>query len=160
MSADVHVLDYDGGLVDASCMAVIAALQHFKRPDIRVVGEEVTVFTLDERVPVPLSILHHPLCVTLSFFNSGNVVLVDATLQEQQLSEGEMIVTANKYGEICQIAKLGGVPIDALVLLNCMGIALRKVVELDKITANAFERDRKQQTNAVIERELRAENER
>ena len=154
------MLDYDGGLIDASCIAVISALLHFRRPDVSVIGEEVTVFTLTERVPVPLSMLHHPLCVTLSFFHDGAVVLVDATLQEQQLSDGEMIVTANKYGEICQIAKLGGVPTDALTLLNCIEVAMRKVVELDKVIASAFKQDNKQHNYDIIEKELRAENER
>ena len=44
--ADVHVLDADGGLLDACCVAVIAALRHFRRPDVSVQGEVVTIFTL------------------------------------------------------------------------------------------------------------------
>lgn len=40
---DVHFLDHDGGLVDASCVAVIAALQNFRRPDIEIRGEEVQI---------------------------------------------------------------------------------------------------------------------
>lgn len=91
--ADVHFLDHDGALVDASCIAVIAALSHFKRPDVSVDGESVTIHTLKERVPVPLSLLHHPICVTFSFFDGGEVVLMDATLQEEQLREGLMTIT-------------------------------------------------------------------
>ena len=55
--ADVHFLNHDGGLVDAACVAVVAALHHFRRPDVSVAGERVTIHTLAERVPVPLSIL-------------------------------------------------------------------------------------------------------
>lgn len=160
MRADVHVLDYDGGLVDASCVAVIAALQQFRRPDVSVEGEDVTVCTIDERVPVPLAMLHYPLCVTLSFFEGGEIVLVDATLQEQRISEGEMVVTANKQGEVCQIAKLGGMPTDALVLLGCVDLALGKISELSKVVSAAIDQDAKKRSAEGMMAELKAENER
>ena len=71
--ADVHILDADGGLVDASCIAIMAALQHFRRPDVSVDGELVTIHTMEERVPIPLSILHNPICVSFSFYHAGVV---------------------------------------------------------------------------------------
>jgi exosome complex component RRP45 len=40
---DVHFLDHDGGLVDAACVAVIAALSAFRRQDVQVRGEEVEI---------------------------------------------------------------------------------------------------------------------
>jgi hypothetical protein len=40
---DVHFLDHDGGLVDAACVAVIAALSAFRREDVEVRGEEVEI---------------------------------------------------------------------------------------------------------------------
>lgn len=64
----MHVLDYDGGLVDASCASIIAALQHFRRPDVSIDGENVTIYAPAEREPVPLSLVHHPICVTFSFY--------------------------------------------------------------------------------------------
>ncbi|KAA6414243.1 MAG: exosome complex endonuclease 2 ribosomal RNA processing [Lasallia pustulata] len=158
--ADVHVLDYDGGLVDASCIAVIAALRHFRRPDVSIEGEDVTVYTLVERVPVALAMLHHPLCVTFSFFEGGEVVVLDATLQEQQMSEGEMVITANRHGEICQIAKLGGVPTDALALLRCVDVAVAKVRDVSKAITGVLEMDAKEQYLGGMTAELSAENDR
>ena len=40
---DVHFLDHDGGLVDAACVAVIAALAVFRREDVEVRGEEIEI---------------------------------------------------------------------------------------------------------------------
>lgn len=40
---DVHTLNNDGNLMDAASIAAIAALSHFRRPDVGVQGEEVTV---------------------------------------------------------------------------------------------------------------------
>ena len=157
---DLHVIDYDGGLVDTSCIAVVTALQHFRRPDAGVQGEEVIIYSLDERAPIQLSMLHHPLCVTLSFFYGGEVVVVDATLHEQQMSEGEMIVTANRHGEVCQIAKLGGVPTDALVLLRAIESAVQKVTQLHQIVSIALEKDEKTRTPKNLLKELSAQNSR
>jgi exosome complex component RRP45 len=40
---DVHFLDHDGGLVDAASVAVIAALQNFRKPDVEIRGEQVQI---------------------------------------------------------------------------------------------------------------------
>jgi exosome complex component RRP45 len=163
--ADVHFLNHDGGLVDASCIAVVAALQHFRRPDVSVEGEKVTIHTLSERVPVPLSILHVPICVTFSFFDVGDesgepVFLMDATLQEEQLRDGDMTITLNKYGEVCQIAKAGGLPIEAVALHQCMRKALVKVEEITAFVAKRLKEDQDERTRRDNLLESTAENER
>lgn len=158
--ADVHVLDFDGGLIDASCIAIIAALQHFRRPDVSVDGEDVTIYTLAERVPVPLSIMHYPICVTFSFYHSGEVALIDASLREEQVREGEMTVTMNRHGEVCQIAKLGGVPVDAMTLLNCTRSGLQKVKEITNLISRRLQADATSRDIGGLIAELSAENER
>ncbi|KAI9760967.1 MAG: hypothetical protein M4579_001343 [Chaenotheca gracillima] len=160
LRVDVHVVDYDGGLTDAACIAVVAALRHFRRPDVAVEGEKVTVFGLTERVPVPLSLLHHPICVTFSFFHGGNTVLIDATLQEEQVREGELIITLNRQGEVCQMAKLGGVPVDALTLLKCANATLGKVRDIDSLITRQLEADTRERNSSGQTVELSAENER
>jgi len=147
-------------LVDASCIGIIAALQHFRRPDVSVDGEDVTIHQLEQRVPVPLSMLHHPLCLTLSFFEGGRIILVDATLQERQLSDGEMVVTANQQGEVCQIAKLGGVPVDPVILLGCIEMAIQGIKELNRTISRSIEQDERQRGLQNKISELTAENDR
>ncbi|CCE63308.1 hypothetical protein TPHA_0E02160 [Tetrapisispora phaffii CBS 4417] len=129
--ADVHVLDCDGGIIDASCLAVICALLHFRKPDVSILGEQVTVHPINEREPVALGILHIPICVTFSFFNpqdveenikgAGNneIAIIDATLKEESLRDGVLTVTLNKNREVVQVSKAGGLPMDALSLMDC-----------------------------------------
>ena len=157
--ADVHILDADGGLVDTSCIAIMAALQHFRRPDVSVDGEKVTVHTMAERVPVPLSIMHHPICVSFSFYHAGEVVLVDANNQEEQVREAELIVTTNDF-ELCQIAKLGGIPIDAVALLRCTNLALQMTRDINEFIKKKLAEDVTQRDVGGLIAELRAENER
>lgn len=157
--ADVHVLDADGGLIDATCIALLAALRHFRRPDVSVNGEDVTVYTMAERVPVPLSIMHNPICSTFSFFDNGRIVLLDANRSEEQVSEAEMVLTANDF-ELCQVAKLGGRAVDPLTLLKCTNIALAKAKEVNgQITQKLAEDATKRNVGGFIA-ELSAENER
>ena len=118
----------------------------------------MTIYTLAERVPVPLTMLHHPLCVTISFFHGGEVAILDAALQEHQMSEGEAVITANRHGEVCQIAKLGGMPIDALVLLYWVEVAIGKVRDLSEIITNALYKDAKEKNVGEMTAELSAEN--
>ncbi|KAL8656461.1 MAG: hypothetical protein Q9210_000254 [Variospora velana] len=160
LTATCHVLSHCGNLLDACNIAVLAALQHYRIPDVTVKGEEVIVHSIEERNPVPLAMLHHPICVTMALFEGGEKVIVDATVREQQCCEGEVIVTANKYGEVVQIAKLGGVAADALVLLNCVDLAVAKVKELDAVISKALEKDARARDVGGLVAELRAENER
>ncbi|KAK4936813.1 3'-5'-exoribonuclease [Elasticomyces elasticus] len=157
--ADVHFLDADGGLIDASCIAIVAALRHFRRPDVSVDGENVTIYTMAERVPVPLSIMHHPVCITFSFYHSGDIILLDATRSEEQVREAEVILTVNDF-ELCQVAKLGGGAVDAVVLLKCINTALAKGREINGIVAKKLAEDSTKRDVGGLIAELRAENER
>lgn len=106
--------------------------------------------------------LHHPLCVTLDFFQGDElselIALVDASLLESLVSVGSMVVTANKVGEVCQIAKLGGVPVEALELMGYVQLAVRKAKELDAVMKAALEADAKKRDLGGLFAELSAEN--
>ena len=40
---DLLFLDHDGNLIDCAAIAAITALLHFRRPDVTVLGEDVTI---------------------------------------------------------------------------------------------------------------------
>jgi len=120
----------------------------------------VTIHTLTERVPVPLSILHHPICVTFSFFHGGETVLMDATLQEEQLREGDMTITLNKHAEVCQISKAGGTAIEAVVLMQCANQALVVVRLVTELLMNKLEEDHAKRVRRDNLLEATAENDR
>jgi len=42
----VHCLSDSGNLLDCACLAGIVALKHFRKPEVEVVGEDVTVVRL------------------------------------------------------------------------------------------------------------------
>lgn len=138
----------------------MAALRHFRRPDFTVEGEDVTIYSAREREPIPLAMLHHPLCVTFSYYESGEVVIMDATSAEEQVREGEVIISMNRHGEVCQIAKYGGNAIDPLIILNCTNLALVQVKETSKLIQVALDVDAREKDVGGLIAELSAENSR
>lgn len=162
LRADAHVLSHDGNLVDAACFAVVAALRHFRRPDARAAGGDVTVYTPAEREPVPLSWLHSPFCVTFSFFGDDGeaATLVDADLLEERVRAGSCTVGMNRHGEICQVSKLGGAPVEAVALLQCGAVAQEKVKAFSEYLDGKLAEDAKARDKGGLMAQLSAENER
>jgi exosome complex component RRP45 len=158
---DVHVLSHDGNLIDVSCFAVVAALRHFRKPDTSMESGTLTVYTPAEREPVPLGWLHSPFCVTFSFFGeTGETSALDATWIEEQVRVGSCTISLNRHGEICQIAKLGGIAVDAVSLLKCTNLALVKVKEFSTYMDEKLAEDTKRRDKGGLMAELQAENDR
>jgi len=104
--------------------------------------------------------LHHPLCISFNYFESGSIFVVDATTAESQVSEGELVVSVNKFGEVCQVAKYGGVTVDPVSLLNWTRLAVEKVKLFTiRIQQKLEEDERKRDVGGLIA-ELSAENDR
>lgn len=124
-------------------------------------GGVLTVYTPAEREPVPLSWLHSPFCVTWSFFGEeGDVAVLDATWMEEQVRSGSCTISLNKHGEICQIAKLGGVPVEAVSLLQCTNVALVKAKDMSSKLDRWLAEDARRRDKGGLLAELSAENDR
>ncbi|KAI8388656.1 ribosomal protein S5 domain 2-type protein [Radiomyces spectabilis] len=139
---DLHFMDHDGNLIDCACIAAITALLHFRRPDVTVVGEEVTIHPVDQRNPVPLSVHHIPICVTFGFYANGELMVVDPTYLEEQVQEGSMTITMNIHKEICTLSKAGGIPLEMDQVLRCSQVALVKVTDVTEQIQKALADDK------------------
>ena len=120
------------------------------------------MYPREERDPVPLTLLHWPLCFQFHLFPlNGDAILVDATAAEEAVCDGgEVIVATNAQGEVCMAKKLGGEPADALTLLRVVELAVRKVQEVERQVKDALERDARERDKEGLMKELSAENER
>ncbi|KAK6457283.1 ribosomal protein S5 domain 2-type protein [Scheffersomyces xylosifermentans] len=166
ITVDLNFLNYDGNFIDAGCFGVMLALHHFKKPDISIVngGEDIIVHDVNERQPVPLSVLHVPVCLTYSFYNPGNkesnlkgedddeIYLLDANLLEEQNREGSIVITLNKNRELIQLSKNGGIPINANVLLE---LSFKSMKIVDRLTEKIKEVIKKHEAERYEELNLR-----
>ncbi|KAJ8488027.1 hypothetical protein ONZ51_g3798 [Trametes cubensis] len=53
----IHILSDAGNMLDCACLAGIVALKHFRRPEVEVVGDEITIVRIPPHLPpsAPLS---------------------------------------------------------------------------------------------------------
>ncbi|KAA8652414.1 hypothetical protein EYZ11_002866 [Aspergillus tanneri] len=156
--ADVHITDYDGNIVDAACIGVMAGLQHFRRPDAVVKDGQVIVYGLDERVPVPLNITHKPLSITFHTFDEGKRVILDATRKEEQAAEADVVIGMNGAGDVCYLSKFSGSPVEAMVFVSKTTVALNQVKEINGIIDKALQTDLAKRSKNGLAEESRAEN--
>lgn len=156
--ADVHYLNYDGGLVDATCIGVTTALLHFKMPDMTFDDNgKLIIHSMEERPPISLSILHIPICVSFSFFKcyrdttassteseadrQRDICIVDATGKEEALRDSELTITINTNREICQISKPGGVMTESKEIMSCANRAFEIATELTALIHRRLKED-------------------
>ncbi|XP_030047639.1 exosome complex component RRP45 [Microcaecilia unicolor] len=140
---DLHLLNHEGNIIDAASIAAIVALSHFRRHDVSIQGDEVTVYTPEEREPVPLSIHHMPICVSFAFFQQGTYLLVDPSDREERVLDGMLVIAMNKHREICTIQSSGGIMLLKEQVLRCSKIAGVKVTEITELIQKALENDKK-----------------
>ncbi|KAK7032873.1 exosome complex component rrp45 [Favolaschia claudopus] len=138
----LHFLADAGNMLDCACLAGIVALKHFRRPDVEVIGDEVTIHPASERAPIPLSLHHTPFCLTFAFFpGSETAPVLDPSQLEQRLSVGLMSVALNAQKELCVVQKLGGVPLSMDEVLRIIDVAVVKAKELDQLVEEQLKQD-------------------
>ena len=91
---DIHVLDYDGNLFDASSLASLAAILTAKVPAKR--------FEVGEDYPLPIK-SEPPISCTFVKYN--DVIAVDPNLDEETIAEARLTVATDKNGDIRAMQK-------------------------------------------------------
>ena len=160
----LHFLSDAGNMLDCACLAGIMALKHFRRPEVEVVGDEVTVVCYSfflppsttvyiyksafpqhdpsERAPLPLAIHHTPFCFTFAFFPDPAIPpVLDPSQLEQRLSAGLLSIALNAQRELCVLQKLGGVPLPMDDIMKIVDIAVQKAKELNTIADARLKED-------------------
>jgi exosome complex component RRP42 len=118
---DVHVLNDDGNVIDASCLAAIAALMTTIVPN-----EQYGIGT-----NVPLAMKEIPVGVTLS--KIGSKLMVDPSLDEEAICETKLTVVSSSDGSVAGMQKMGSAPLTEAELLEAIDMALEKAAELREL---------------------------
>lgn len=71
LKVDLNVLNHEGNIIDCASVAVLAALAHFRRPDVTTSGDEVIIHTAAQKDPIPIVLHHYPVCVSYAIFQNG-----------------------------------------------------------------------------------------
>lgn len=118
---DVHVINDDGNVIDASCLAAIAALMTTIVPnEQRGIGENV-----------PLAMKEIPVGVTLA--KIGSKIMVDPSLDEEAVCETKLTVVSSSDGSIAGMQKMGPTPFTEAEVLEAIDMACEKAAELREL---------------------------
>jgi exosome complex component RRP42 len=90
---DIHIIDYDGNLFDAASLASLAALMTSTVPAER--------FEIGEDYPLPMK--EPPVSCTSVKYNG--VVVMDPSLDEEEIAEARLTVATDKNGDIRAMQK-------------------------------------------------------
>ncbi len=110
ITVDINIINNDGNLYDACILAALSSWMSFKIPFLRKSGNKVNIDSNPEMIN--LSTLHVPLSVTYGLFDNSTKFIVDPSLKEEKCIDGVVIISANKFGEICYMHTYGAVKVD------------------------------------------------
>lgn len=124
---DLHVVDYDGNLFDAAVLGCVAALMNTKLPTAKVEDDEIV---LDHENLMDLPINDTALMCTFAKINGE--LLLDPSLEEEEIMGARISVGMTKDGSICAMQKGGAEPFKKEEILKAVSIAKQKTAELQK----------------------------
>ncbi|GFN79428.1 exosome complex component rrp43 [Plakobranchus ocellatus] len=123
-------LDYDGNIMDACVLALVAALKNTCLPAVTV-DEETGDIKTDPTTHTPLSVACCPVSTSFIVFDN-NILLVDPTNEEEKLATGAVTVVA-EGSNLVSIYKPGGTPLRDDQIEDCIDRALERSLEAARL---------------------------
>ncbi len=118
---DLHVLDYDGNLMDAAVLGSVAALLNTKIPAARIENDKLVI---DEENSIDLPIKEKPLMCT--FAKIGGELVVDPSLEEENIMDSRISIGMREDGSICAMQKGGEMPFTKEEIRKAVNITSQK----------------------------------
>ncbi|WP_457751070.1 exosome complex protein Rrp42 [Thermococcus sp.] len=123
---DVHVLDHDGNLLDATGIGAIAALLSTRIPKVVYNEETEEVEVFDEYEPLPVSRIPIP----VTFAKIGSNLLVDPVLDEERVMDGRITITTDENAMISSVQKGEGGSFKLEEVMYAVDTAIEKASEI------------------------------
>ncbi len=161
LHVDVSLLDDGGNAMDACVLAAVAALRHYRLPEVSIGGgndddvetseavrsgyQETNIIHSDDREPTPLPLHHTPLTATFALFadETGTTTAVSALLdpydREELACDGLLTWSFNKYGEMCCVDFPGGCELRPRQLTASSNLGKRRCIEICELLETALE---------------------
>ncbi|WKY02997.1 hypothetical protein Q1695_016359 [Nippostrongylus brasiliensis] len=141
LRVDVRILDDDGALLDCASVAAVAALYHFRRPNVTVEPNRTLVHSEYEQSPIPLNIYHMPICVSFGFTKCGKYVVLDPTDKESQCLYGCLVIACNKRREVCALHQSTNLILTTDTIEACVRRAMQRAVDLSELVSTVIRDD-------------------
>lgn len=130
--ADVYPLEYDGNLIDASSIAVNAALLTTKYPEMKV--EESKLVQTDELLSLPIK----NVAVEHTVAKIDDILILDTILKEEFVQDCRFTMAVDKSNNFTAMQKGGGSgPMSLELIDQAMNMALEASKDIHKVIDEA-----------------------
>lgn len=100
IQADVIIMNHEGNLIEAASISTLAALAHYRRPEVGLEDGKVVILSAETKEPVGFTMLHFPFLMKFAFFKEATISFVDPSEDEESFCDGYLIVGANIFKDI------------------------------------------------------------
>ncbi|KAM9728653.1 exosome complex component RRP43 [Menidia menidia] len=129
---DIMCLDYDGNLLDACVIALLAALKNAQLPEVTV-NKETSSPEVNFEKRHSLRLHKHPVAASFCVFDDS-ILIVDPTAEEESLSTARLTVVTDEEDRLCSVHKPGGTSLSGEKLQECINRAAARQREIQKLT--------------------------
>ncbi|KAG5844651.1 hypothetical protein ANANG_G00164750 [Anguilla anguilla] len=128
---DIMCLDYDGNLLDACVIALVAALKNAQLPEVSI-NKDTDLAEVNTDKKRHLNVAKHPVSSSFAVFDDS-IVIVDPTAEEETLSTAMMTVVTDENETLCMLHKPGGTSLSSEKLQDCISRAVTRNREVGKL---------------------------
>jgi exosome complex component RRP45 len=154
------VIDDGGNILDACILAAMAALRHYRKPQVDFSGEDEqdsssnsavlpTMIPSIVKEATPLPLHHTPLSISFALIPADDAVssasstsivaaLVDPTDREELVQFGNLTIAMNVHSEVCLLDYGGGCELTPTKLKDCWKVADTSIKELCHLLEGAL----------------------
>lgn len=152
IQVDVTVLNHEGNLIEVASVSSLAALSHFRRPEVSVEEGTIIEHSFDLREPVKFTMLHFPFLMKFAFFKEATISYVDPSEDEEKFCDGYLIVGANIAREITLLHIAGKSLISKDQILKQCNYAVKRTRALHNEFKKALDKDESERLKAKDEK--------
>jgi len=122
---DVHIINHDGNLIDASALAAVAALRTTKMPKLE--DDKIIRDKLEKKLPLS----HTPVTVTVG--KVFDKFIIDPIKEEEGLLDSKITVAVMEDGKVCAMQKSGETGLSLEDVNKMIDLAVEKSKEIRKL---------------------------
>ena len=122
---DVHIINHDGNLIDASALAAVAALRTTKMPKLE--DDKIIRDELEKKLPLS----HTPVTVTVG--KVFDKFIIDPIKEEEELLDSKITVAVMEDGKVCAMQKSGKTGLSLEDVNKMIDLAVEKSKEIRKL---------------------------
>jgi len=121
---DVHIINHDGNLIDASALAAVAALKTAKMPKLE--KDKIIRDKLEKKLPI----LHEPITVTVG--KVSDKFIIDPIKEEEEVLDSKVSIAIREDGKICAMQKSGNLSLTVEDAEKMIDLAVKKSKDIRK----------------------------